>query len=731
MQQWGIKLQAKRQPPFCVIRCSGGILPQSLLSRGISTPEVKRETSSPFRRDQCVVLHVYDCLDGLRNGSNNYLKKVVGNPFMAAYLGLLSSRQRCSHCYSTTNKVYVKGEIYDVLPALCKDKEIEAIAANLIFFILKFVNLKNVETAEEYKDNIKNVYANLIRCYHKIFTDKGKYGEYIFCIFNNEVVKGVSPSLRKNKKNIIQEIVLNSLCFFFTNNERHKDILDPNLMCDIVKYKKFLYILDCLSFDRHLLREVLTPQHVDYLFSNFLNDRTHLCQAISLASLFLSDENIGFNSPFKEDSSYNCRIVLKYILQTKSKNCLFLFLDALQCDDLKRDVYRWLTSVDEASGFFSDYWGYLAAREYLLRRKAMDKDDSKGRSLSDGTLNDEGQDRNCVTWGNKSLHPHNEYYELPEEMKNISMVTNVDSLNKMIETIKSGQEKHWMYDIYNDDSLYTSKSCKDIITAEDINNHLRVRKKKYYVGIDVEWNRNQKATIISLATVNHIYLIDLLTVDYNYKILIHSFFKWLLENPFICKLFFNFTCDMRILNSFFQGISILCTYLNVTDLKDPLFLHQRSGVTTQDSPDNGVVSAELFNRNIIETNDIELFKEVTTSSFLNFKGRVKHGQGDHFGGTINVCPSHSTETKVHFKSLNHLCQKFLGKNLNKQLQLSNWSRRPLMKSQIHYAATDAYVLIVLEGLLIESNYSSTSSSNSSSLSDVFVQKYKCRNCSWE
>ncbi|CAG9477591.1 unnamed protein product [Plasmodium vivax] len=752
MQKWGIKLKAKRQPPFCVTRCDGGTPPQHLPSRGRSTPEGNSETSSPLGRYECVaLLYVYNSFDGLRNGGKNYLKDVVGNPFVKPNLSLLP-RQRCSHCYSTNNKVYVKGELHDVLPALCKGKEMEAIAANLIFFILKSVNLKNVETVEEYKDNIKNVYANLIRCYHKIFTENEKHGEYIFCIFNDDLVKCVSPSLRKNKKNIIQELVLNSLCFFFKNNAKHKHRLDPNLMCEVVKYKKFLYIWDCLSFDRHLLREGMTARHVDYLFGHFLNDRAYLCQAIALASLFLSDEHVGFSSPFKEDSAYNCRILLQYILQAQSKNCLFLFLDGLKCDDLKRDVYRWLASLDEASGFFADYWGYLSAREYLLRSKAREKekDEAGGGPPSEGTpneggtpnestfnegghpskstFNEGGQDRICAPWGNNPLQPHSDYYELPEEMKNISVVTNVESLHKMIGTIKASQERHWVDGIYNDESTYTSESCDDVITAEDINNHLRGKQKKYYIGIDVEWNRYQKASIISVATEERIYLIDLLTVDYNYKILIHSFFKWLLENPFVCKLFYNFACDMRVLNSFFRGMSVVCTYLNVTDLRDPLFLQQRSVVTpcSQDS----VLSAELFNRNVIETNDIELFKKVTTSSFRNFNGRVKHRGCDNFEGAIRVCPSRTTD-KLHFKSLSHLCQKFLGKNLNKQLQLSNWSRRPLMESQIHYAATDAYVLIVLERLLIEGNYSSACSSNSSSLSDAFVQKYKCRNCSWE
>lgn len=51
------------------------------------------------------------------------------------------------------------------------------------------------------------------------------------------------------------------------------------------------------------------------------------------------------------------------------------------------------------------------------------------------------------------------------------------------------------------------------------------------------------------------------------------------------------------------------------------------------------------------------------------------------------------ELNVNKSSLKHICNEVLKKDLSKSDQVSYWLRNPLRKSQLHYAALDAYVLL--------------------------------------
>ena len=73
---------------------------------------------------------------------------------------------------------------------------------------------------------------------------------------------------------------------------------------------------------------------------------------------------------------------------------------------------------------------------------------------------------------------------------------------------------------------------------------------------------------------------------------------------------------------------------------------------------------------------------------------------------VNYVDLASAYGKVHGTSpggLSGTCELILGKSLCKYQQRSNWERRPLYESQIHYAALDAYVQILVLQELVKSS----------------------------
>lgn len=106
------------------------------------------------------------------------------------YINLFKLKRHCY--YSTDNKVYVKGNVSEIISSLCKNKDIEGIAANIIFYIIKLMEIKNIRTTNEYNENIKEIFINLVKTYHKICKCNNGNIEYIFSIFNQDVIKSVS-----------------------------------------------------------------------------------------------------------------------------------------------------------------------------------------------------------------------------------------------------------------------------------------------------------------------------------------------------------------------------------------------------------------------------------------------------------------------------------------------------------------------------------------------------------
>ncbi|KAJ0412924.1 hypothetical protein ATCC90586_002554 [Pythium insidiosum] len=97
----------------------------------------------------------------------------------------------------------------------------------------------------------------------------------------------------------------------------------------------------------------------------------------------------------------------------------------------------------------------------------------------------------------------------------------------------------------------------------------------------------------------------------------------------------------------------------------------------------------------------------------------------HFAERARLASIVGIDTKLVFL--------YLGKRLTKTQQMSNWNRRPLTSSQLHYAACDALVLIHLYDVLLERLLKSTkpefSIDSISNVLDVHVEiPPKCTFC---
>ncbi|CAF0779065.1 unnamed protein product [Brachionus calyciflorus] len=176
-----------------------------------------------------------------------------------------------------------------------------------------------------------------------------------------------------------------------------------------------------------------------------------------------------------------------------------------------------------------------------------------------------------------------------------------------------------------------------------------------FVGVDAEWKptcvmginieQAKRVALFQVATKQSIYLIDLAELadklDENDS---HIIAQKFLNNKKIIKLGYGFTHDIKMLSH---------SFINMHDLEN-----FRSTVI-----DLAYIAEQLKKMNIPLFSKLEIQEEGSDEVVSNEKGLSE---------LVRVC---------------------LGKPLNKSEQISNWEKRPLRKSQIQYAALDAFCLV--------------------------------------
>jgi hypothetical protein len=231
--------------------------------------------------------------------------------------------------------------------------------------------------------------------------------------------------------------------------------------------------------------------------------------------------------------------------------------------------------------------------------------------------------------------------------------------------------------IYHNESVVTyssvlssSKHNKDRREEASLKSAISINKATYrqIIGLDCEWNSldfdrtTVTADIFQISTPETVFLIDLYTIFHPSS---------------------SASSSSSSSTSFESAQSLQQTCLLIIEkiFLDPTILKLGFEFHREDIDKLGNLSNGLYRNSFTSIN-----------SFCDIAREE-----------ISLKTNKPTSLKTRNKtSLSTLCEKYLGKSLNKSHRMTNWSIRPLGEEQVHYAALDAHCLIgIFDAMLLE------------------------------
>ncbi|KAI6184034.1 hypothetical protein M3Y97_00552800 [Aphelenchoides bicaudatus] len=256
-----------------------------------------------------------------------------------------------------------------------------------------------------------------------------------------------------------------------------------------------------------------------------------------------------------------------------------------------------------------------------------------------------------------------------------------------------------------------------------IEHHLRQCSESDYaiIGLDSEWSpylMSSRATILQIALHNVIFILDLDSIDQND---VTRFVNRLFADPKIIKLGFGFGEDLLQLRKKLPNCLSLYKPVNLIDLSKLLIqlviLSKKAELTFEeflDFPPDEVATNEESEMPKPENEDAlddsksnetaEKMDDSTTSDANLTAKTVEENEGAEPAkeGAKEAPKEEIREVKkLKTTGLSFLCKVMLGKHLDKSEQCSVWTRRPLRKFQIRYAALDAFSILMIYDRCVE------------------------------
>ncbi|CAI5440998.1 unnamed protein product [Caenorhabditis angaria] len=254
----------------------------------------------------------------------------------------------------------------------------------------------------------------------------------------------------------------------------------------------------------------------------------------------------------------------------------------------------------------------------------------------------------------------------------------------------------------------------------DIHQLIRTLKKRVQkygritVGVDAEWSAYtfpSKATILQIGLRDTVYVLDL-----DSRNIAHDsyaeFMQTLFDDPNIVKVGFNFGEDLhqlrgkfRLCKSLYNAKKVICIGKMVSKLVDdvemldnaaevkkeilPFLIEEKVDLddSSLSAADRSMDSSKLEESMLIDENEPEMSPNSPAA-----QAQSQNPTTDR--RPKKILPITKPSIFVN-KGLSFICEKILGKPLDKTEQCSVWDRRPLRNLQLRYAALDAHCMLML------------------------------------
>ncbi|CAJ0608169.1 unnamed protein product [Cylicocyclus nassatus] len=205
------------------------------------------------------------------------------------------------------------------------------------------------------------------------------------------------------------------------------------------------------------------------------------------------------------------------------------------------------------------------------------------------------------------------------------------------------------------------------------------------VGLDAEWSAyvaNSRATILQLSLRDRIFIIDLENRAELPASALREFFELLFLDKGILKLGFQFNEDLVQMRAavphcraLFEPENVICVGRMVAELLE----------RTEKLDDCEAILKEVLPPDV-SARDLEHSEIVDDHAAETAEVYV---------AVVKAQQNESVVQRTVNRGLSYMCERVLGRPLDKTEQCSVWDRRPLRSSQLRYAAMDAYCLLLI------------------------------------